>query len=213
MDDLLVGCDVESRCIRPLPRVCSSSGHSKPINLHPEIHFLVAFEDNGFPSAAATLGRTFVVPITKLPVPTFLAGTVSIWSATIKENSRVGRRGIRAQGLRGSNCPPVAVDVLHDDIEPITSGTKRQGLPIDGRILGGLWQQFSRHIDLNRILKCLCDLSANRSNRPKILTVPRSTPSLFWNVISRFFIESLSEPVLCRRSPVRNPLARQMASG
>jgi hypothetical protein len=52
--------------------------HAEIVNLHPEIQLLIALEQIGLPSEGATRGRTFMVPITKLPVPTFLVATGSI---------------------------------------------------------------------------------------------------------------------------------------
>ena len=98
MNHRLVGGRVDDIVLERGRRLVRLVVHAEIVNLHPEIQlFWLRLKTTGLPSAGATRGRTFVLPITNCRCRSSLVGTGSIWSATISdEDASCRRRIVRA---------------------------------------------------------------------------------------------------------------------
>src|SRR5258708_19578967 len=58
----------------------------------------------------------------------------------------------------------ISVHILNDNVQTVAikADPQRQRFPVHRSILGGLGQQFYRHIDLHRVFKGLYDLARER---------------------------------------------------
>src|SRR6266849_5917795 len=115
----------------------------------------------GLPSEGATRGRTFVVPITKFPVPTFLVATCSIWSAMMSVEL------LNLSSLKSGIWMAWLQLPVRSPFTSLTTMSRRQRFPVHRRIFGSLRQQFHRHIDLHRVFKGLYDLARERRHAPE----------------------------------------------
>src|SRR5207248_6931192 len=139
--------------------------HAETVNLHPEIQLLAALEHDGLAVGWRYTWPHLRGPDHKVPCTDVLG--CDRFHLVGNDQGRIRETIIREVWNHYTLAPganPIPVDVFHDDIKAISSGTQWQRLPVHGRIFCDFGQQLGRYVDLNRIFESLSDAAGQRSH-------------------------------------------------